>query len=154
MDIEDIRKDAERVRTRRAGLAKLGLAQVDPLFNEAEIEAGYEEYLLIIQALKNVEGKPDVQAKAIEKLKRLSEAKDITLQKALKFAIDVPMGTNKPFYDFTCAFMCQNLNVLKENQQSYYAHFNIDVNDEIVQKHIIIYIQQKYLYISASLCQK
>ncbi len=26
MDIEDIRKDAERVRTRRAGLAKLGLA--------------------------------------------------------------------------------------------------------------------------------
>lgn len=213
----------------------------DPLFDEAEIEAGYEEYLLIIQALKNVEGKPDVQAKAIEKLKRLSEAKGITLQKALnlvlegtktkakllnalshekeaeendnitrvsktypgielvhfctndnaretwkrfglnhsmgevifwkyivpkffevqkivgceyaflfaadlsedrtlinyynvalKFAIDVPMGTNKPFYDFTCAFMCQNLNVLKENQQSYFDHFNIDANDEIV----------------------
>ena len=27
MDIEDIRKDADRVRNRRAGLAKLGLAQ-------------------------------------------------------------------------------------------------------------------------------
>lgn len=213
----------------------------DPLFDEAEVKEGYEEYLLIIQALKNVDHNPDAQAKAIEKLKRLSKTRGITLQKALelvftetknkanmlsalnyekevegneniarvsktypgvelvhfctndnaretwksfglnhsmgevifwriivpkffevqkivgceyaflfaadlsedrtlinyynvslKFEMDGEMGTNKPFYDFTCAFMCQNLSVLKENKKAYFDNFNIDINDEIV----------------------
>lgn len=51
---------------------------------------------------------------------------------SLKFAIDVPMGTNKPLYDFTCAFMCQKLSMLKENRKVYFDNFNIDINDEIV----------------------
>lgn len=213
----------------------------DPLFDEAEIEAGYEEHLLIIQALKNVESNEDAKNSAINKIKELSDAKGISMQTALnlilretktkqrmltvlnkekeaeenekvsrvsktypgielvhfctndnakevwksyglkhslgevifwkkivpkffdvqkivgceyaflfaadlsedrtlinyydvslKFEIDVEVGTNKPFYDFTCAFMCQKLADMKKNQELYFDNFNIDENDEIV----------------------
>ena len=50
----------------------------------------------------------------------------------LKFEIDPDVGTNKPFYDFTCAFMCQKLSVMKENQESYFNNFNIDEDDDII----------------------
>lgn len=213
----------------------------DHLFDEAEIEAGYEEHLLIIQALKNVESNEDAKNSAINKIKELSDAKGISMQTALnlilretktkqrmltvlnkekeaeenekvsrvsktypgielvhfctndnakevwksyglkhslgevifwkkivpkffdvqkivgceyaflfaadlsedrtlinyydvslKFEIDVEVGTNKPFYDFTCAFMCQKLADMKKNQELYFDNFNIDENDEIV----------------------
>lgn len=51
---------------------------------------------------------------------------------SLKFEADVEMGTNKPFYDFTCAFMCQSLASLRENLKSYFDNFNIDDLDEII----------------------
>ena len=205
----------------------------DPLFDEAEIEAGYEEHLLIIQALKNVESNEEAKNSAINKIKELSDAKGISMQTALnlilretktkqrmltalnkeisrvsktypgielvhfctndnakdiwkayglkhslgevifwkkivpkffevqkivgceyaflfaadlsedrtlinyydvslKFEIDVEVGTNKPFYDFTCAFMCQKLTDMKKNQELYFDNFNIDENDEII----------------------
>lgn len=51
---------------------------------------------------------------------------------SLKFGIDNQVGTNKPLYDFACAFMCQKLNDLEENAKEYFDNFNIDENDEIV----------------------
>lgn len=60
----------------------------DPLFDEDEMAAGYEEDLLIIQAFKNADGNPSAQDKAIGKLKRLSESKGITLQKALNLVLE------------------------------------------------------------------
>lgn len=213
----------------------------DPLFDENEIEAGYEEYLLILQALKNVESNEDAKNRAIEKIKEISDTKGISMQNALnlilretktkhrmlsvlnkereaegnekiarvsktypgielvhfctndrakkiwesynlghplgevifwkkivpkffavqnivgceyaflfaadlsedrtlinyydvslKFEIDDEVGTNKPFYDFTCSFMCQKLSDMKKNQELYFNNFNIDENDEIV----------------------
>lgn len=213
----------------------------DPLFDEDEVAASYEEHLLIIQALKNVDGDEESQKQALTKLKELSEAKGISMKMALnlilretrnkkkmlaflskekeaegnekisrvsktypgvelvhfctndnaksvwksyglghplgeaifwkkivpkffevqnivgceyaflfaadlsedrtlinyydvslKFEIDVEVGTNKPFYDFSCAFMCQKLSDMKQNQESYFLNFNIDENDEIV----------------------
>lgn len=213
----------------------------DPLFDEDEIEAGYEEYLLILQALENVESNEEAKNSAIEKIKEISDTKEISMQTALnlilretkkkqgmlsalnkereaegnekisrvsktypgvelvhfctndnskkiwesyglghslgevifwkkivpkffevqgivgceyaflfaadlsedrtlinyydvslKFKIDVEVGTNKPFYDFTCAFMCQRLSDMKKNQELYFNNFNIDDNDEIV----------------------
>ena len=213
----------------------------DPLFDEDEIEAGYEENLLIIQALKNVESDEEAQNNAINQIKKLSDAKGISMQVALKlllyetekkqrklsdlyeekesegnqrvsrvnrtypgielvhfctndnakdvwksyglghslgevifwkkivpkffevqnivgceyaflfaadlsedrtlinyydvslkFEIDVEVGTNKPLYDFSCAFMCQKLADMKKNREVYFDNFNIDENDEIV----------------------
>lgn len=50
----------------------------------------------------------------------------------LKFEIDEEVGTNKPYYDFACAFMCQKLNFLKKNQRLYFENFNLDEDDDIV----------------------
>lgn len=51
---------------------------------------------------------------------------------SLKFEIDDAVGTNKPYYDFACAFMCQKLSSLKENQELYFKNFNLDENEDIV----------------------
>lgn len=213
----------------------------EPLFDVAEIEAGYEEHLLIIQALHNVESDEEAKTRAIEKIKEVSEAKGISMQTALnlilretktkqrmlkvlsrekeaeendkvarvsktypgielvhfctndnakdiwktyglghsmgevifwekivpkffevqnivgceyaflfaadlsedrtlinyydvslKFEIDVEVGTNKPFYDFTCAFMCQKLSAMKQNREKYFNDFNIDETDDVI----------------------
>lgn len=213
----------------------------EPLFDEAEIKAGYEEHLLIIQALRNVEIDEGAKERAIEKIREVSDAKGISMQTALnlilretktkkrmlkvlkrekeaeendkvarvsktypgielvhfctndnakdiwkmyglrhsmgevifwkkivpkffevqsivgceyaflfaadlsedrtlinyydvslKFEIDVEVGTNKPFYDFTCAFMCQKLSTMKQNRENYFNNFNIDETDDIV----------------------
>lgn len=213
----------------------------EPLFDEAEIEAGYEEHLLIIQALHNVESDEEAKTRAIEKIKEVSEAKGISMQTALnlilretktkqrmlkvlsrekeaeendkvarvsktypgielvhfctndnakdiwktyglghsmgevifwekivpkffevqnivgceyaflfaadlsedrtlinyydvslKFEIDVEVGTNKPFYDFKCAFMCQKLSAMKQNREKYFNDFNIDETDDVI----------------------
>lgn len=51
---------------------------------------------------------------------------------SLKFEMDVEVGTNKPFYDFACAFMCQKLSALEKNVKEYFDDFNIDSTDDIV----------------------
>lgn len=50
----------------------------------------------------------------------------------LKFERDLSVGTNKPFYDFNCAFMCQKLSTMKENREKYFNDFNIDEFEDIV----------------------
>lgn len=51
---------------------------------------------------------------------------------SLKFDTDQSIGTNKPYYDFSCAFMCQKLSEMKANQEHYFNNFNIDAMDEFV----------------------
>lgn len=55
----------------------------DSLFDESEVEEGYEEYLLIIQALKNVEIDSEAQERAIYKLMEISQTQGIPLHMAL-----------------------------------------------------------------------
>ena len=213
----------------------------DPLFDEEEVSEGYEEYVVILQALKNADVDSEAKELAIEKLKKLSSSKGIPLavvlndilskakykakllhslnedkkaeqnekvsrvnktypgielvhfctnekcrdvwkkmgfsrsmgevifwdkivpiffevQKivgceyaflfaadlsedrtlinyynvSLKFEIDEEVGTNKPYYDFACAFMCQKLSSLKKNQKLYFENFNLDEDEDIV----------------------
>lgn len=213
----------------------------EPLFDEAEVEAGYQEHLLIIQALKNMESNEEAKENAVAKIKELSDTKGISMKTALnlllretkkkhkmltalsqekeaeanekisrvsktypgielvhfctndnakeawksyglerppgevifwkkivpkffevqnivgceyaflfaadlsedrtlinyydvslKFETDVEVGTNKPFYDFTCAFMCQKLSDMRKNREFYFENFNIDADEDIV----------------------
>ena len=48
---------------------------------------------------------------------------------ALKFEADMDRGTTKPFYDFSCSFMCQKLSKLEQNRNTYFENFNIDEDD-------------------------
>ncbi len=41
------------------------------------------------------------------------------------------VGTNKPFYDFCCVFMAQEINRLVIERDEYFNHFNIDSDDVI-----------------------
>ncbi|MDE6844932.1 MAG: hypothetical protein K2J99_04090, partial [Lachnospiraceae bacterium] len=50
----------------------------------------------------------------------------------LKFQKSLEVGTNKPFYDFCCDFMCQKVNNMKEHYYYFFNHFNIDDKDEII----------------------
>lgn len=213
----------------------------EPLFDEAEVEAGYQEHLLIIQALKNMESNEEAKENAVAKIKELSDTKGISMKTALnlllretkkkhkmltalsqekeaesnekisrvsktypgielvhfctndnakeawksyglehppgevifwkkivrkffevqnivgceyaflfaadlsedrtlinyydvslKFETDVEVGTNKPFYGFTCAFMCQKLSDMRKNREFYFENFNIDADEDIV----------------------
>lgn len=51
---------------------------------------------------------------------------------SLKFDNDVGLGTNKPLYDFACAFMCQKLSDLLPNRDRYFNNFNISENEDVV----------------------
>ena len=51
---------------------------------------------------------------------------------SLKFQKRRDVGTNKPFYDFCCEFMCQEINELKNKRKEFFENFNIDAEDEIV----------------------
>lgn len=51
---------------------------------------------------------------------------------SLKFEMDEEIGTNKPIYDFACAFMCQKLSKMKENREIYFDSFNIDTSDILI----------------------
>lgn len=51
---------------------------------------------------------------------------------SLKFEMDGEVGTNKPVYDFACAFMCQKLSSLKKNKEEYFDNFNIDSTDDLI----------------------
>ena len=47
---------------------------------------------------------------------------------ALKFQLSGDITTNKPYYDFCCRFMCQEIKDLKKHRENYFAHFNMDTN--------------------------
>lgn len=50
---------------------------------------------------------------------------------SLKFQKRLDIGTNKPFYDFCCDFMCQKINDMRKNRQLFFENFNIDKDDII-----------------------
>jgi len=50
---------------------------------------------------------------------------------SLKFKKRLDVGTNKPFYDFCCEFMCQEVNDMKKNRELFFENFNIDEEDII-----------------------
>lgn len=47
-------------------------------------------------------------------------------QTALHFEAPEDIGTSKPFYDFTCKFMCQTVNHLLQAQKDFFDSFNPD----------------------------
>lgn len=51
---------------------------------------------------------------------------------SLKFQMRKDVGTSKPFYDFCCVFMCQEINEMKKKRKEFFENFNIDAEDEIV----------------------
>ena len=51
---------------------------------------------------------------------------------SLKFQKKQDVGTNKPFYDFCCEFMCQEVNVIRKKREEFFEDFNIDEDDVIV----------------------
>lgn len=51
---------------------------------------------------------------------------------ALKFEKRQDVGTNKPFYDFCCEFMCQQVNQMRRKREEFFENFNIDEGDIVV----------------------
>jgi hypothetical protein len=51
---------------------------------------------------------------------------------SLKFQQRQDVGTNKPFYDFCCDFMCQEVNEMKCNRKLFFDNFNVNEDDQIV----------------------
>lgn len=51
---------------------------------------------------------------------------------ALKFEKLQNVGTSKPFYDFCCEFMSQEVNNLKAGREFFLDNFNPDADDEII----------------------
>ena len=50
----------------------------------------------------------------------------------LRFEQTDKLGTSKPVYDFTCPFMCQNIEDMTEYREYYFDTFNPDENDILV----------------------
>lgn len=50
---------------------------------------------------------------------------------SLKFQKRLDIGTNKPFYDFCCDFMCQEVSDMRKNRQLFFENFNINKDDII-----------------------
>lgn len=50
---------------------------------------------------------------------------------ALKFQKRLDVGTSKPFYDFCCDFMCQEVNDMRANRRLFFDNFNVDEGDII-----------------------
>ena len=51
---------------------------------------------------------------------------------ALKFQKPESVGTNKPYYDFTCEFMCQEISHLRKHRQEFFDNYNPDPTDDII----------------------
>lgn len=51
---------------------------------------------------------------------------------SLKFEKRQDVGTNKPFYDFCCEFMCQEVNEMMKKRVNFFENFNLNEEDEIV----------------------
>lgn len=64
----------------------------------------------------------------------LTESQDLVnyYKVALHFYQPNDISTNKPYYDFKCIFMCQNVNELEFNRNNYFINFNPDKEDIIV----------------------
>lgn len=90
-----------------------------------------EKGVLIVDYLKQYGLKEDSEGNTAFYIVK-TKSKEILMFFSLKCETDVEMGTNKPFYDFACAFMCQRLSELKENATAYFNNFNIDQTDDIV----------------------
>ena len=50
----------------------------------------------------------------------------------LKFERNDKLGTSKPFYDFSCAFMSQRIAVLKQEMEAFFNNFSIDEDTPII----------------------
>lgn len=63
----------------------------------------------------------------------LTESQDLVsyYKVALHFCQPNDISTNKPYYDFKCIFMCQNLIDLENNRDRYLINFNPDESDII-----------------------
>lgn len=48
---------------------------------------------------------------------------------SLNFTQDSTLGTSKPRYDFTCPFMCQEIEAMREFREYYFDNFNADPED-------------------------
>lgn len=53
-------------------------------------------------------------------------------EEALHFMLPENVGTNKPYYDFFCQFMCQETNALRQNRKEYFENFNMDEDEDVV----------------------
>lgn len=53
-------------------------------------------------------------------------------QVALNFSQPGDIGTSKPRYDFTCEFMCQEIEELRNYRDYYFDHFNPDPEDKFI----------------------
>lgn len=51
---------------------------------------------------------------------------------SLKFKKRFDVGTNKPFYDFCCEFMCQTISDMKKNREYFFENFNISEDDIVI----------------------
>ena len=51
---------------------------------------------------------------------------------SLKFNKSVDYGTSKPYYDFCCDFMSQEIVDLQKNREMFFLNFNIDPDDEVL----------------------
>lgn len=51
---------------------------------------------------------------------------------SLKFEKRLDVGTNKPFYDFCCEFMCQRINYMLEKREEFFNNFNEDIEDVLI----------------------
>jgi hypothetical protein len=47
----------------------------------------------------------------------------------LNFKKPDELATAKPFYDFTCKFMCHEISTLKQEQAEFFANFNPSPDD-------------------------
>lgn len=53
-------------------------------------------------------------------------------QVALNFSQPGNIGTSKPRYDFTCEFMCQEIQELRNYREYYFENFNPDPDDYVI----------------------
>ena len=51
---------------------------------------------------------------------------------SLCFSEKKEIGTNKPFYDYCCPFLCQSIKDMKNNMEEYFNNFNVDSVEDIV----------------------
>jgi len=49
----------------------------------------------------------------------------------LKFKKKMDIGTTKPFYDFACEFMCQEINQILSEREIFFNNFNDDIEDAV-----------------------
>jgi hypothetical protein len=51
---------------------------------------------------------------------------------SLKFQKPEDVGISKPFYDYLCVFMCQEISHLREYRNNFFGNFNPDETEPVV----------------------